>query len=35
MQMELKASLLLLELNEGGKSIKVVADLVASRSKLV
>jgi emericellamide synthase (highly reducing iterative type I polyketide synthase) len=35
MQMELKADVQLLELNEGGKSIKNLQDLVASRSKLV
>jgi hypothetical protein len=33
--MELKASLQLLELNEGNKSIQDIADLVAGRSKLV
>ena len=35
MRMELKASLQLLELNEGNKSIQDIADLVAGRSKLV
>jgi len=35
MRMEVKANMQLLELNEGGKSIKYLENLIASRSKLV